>query len=145
MPLTDAEIEFLQSNRTAAMITVGSDGRPKAIRVGVALVDGKLWSSGNEARIRTRRLRQDPRCTLFVFSPGPDALTLETSVRIVDGPAAVDPSVRLFRVMQDRPEGPLRWFGEELDESQFRERMVSEGRLIYEFDVEHSYHFAARM
>jgi Pyridoxamine 5'-phosphate oxidase len=142
MPLADlsaAEIAFLRRNRSAAMITVGADGMAKAVRVGVALVDGELWSSGTDARTRTRRLRRDPHCTLFVFEPGYLWLALETTVDILDGPDAADSNIRLFREMQGRPEGPLSWFGGEYDEDRFRQLMVDEGRLIYQFDVQRSY------
>lgn len=112
---------------------------PKAVRVGVALVDGKLWSSGTEDRIRTRRLRSDPRCTLFVFGKGYESLTLETDVKVLDGAGVVDQSVQLFRTMQGRPQGPLMWFGRELEEEDFRQAMIDQGRLIYEFHPKRSY------
>ena len=67
MSLSQDEVSFLERQHSAAMITIGSGGMPKPARVGIALVDGKLWSSGTQDRVRTRRLRQDPRCTLFVF------------------------------------------------------------------------------
>jgi len=38
MALTESQAEFLASNRSAAMITVGADGMPKAVRVSVAVV-----------------------------------------------------------------------------------------------------------
>lgn len=139
MSLTAEQREFLNENRSAAMITIGDDGMPKAVRVGVALVDGKIWSSGTRERTRTRRLRRDPRCTLFVFEPGWSALTLETTVELLEGGDVADQSVRLFRVMQRRPEGPLTWFGEELDEGDFRQAMIEGGRLIYEFHVNKAY------
>jgi hypothetical protein len=137
--LSDEEREFVRGNRSAAMITVTPAGVAKAARVGVALVDGRLWSSGTQARARTRRLRRDPRCTLFVFDAGFGWLALETTVTILEGPDAPAQSVRLFRVMQDRPAGPLSWFGGELEEAAFRQAMVDEGRLIYEFDVHRAY------
>lgn len=121
------------------MITIAPDGTPKAVRMGVALVDGKLWSSGTEGRVRTRRLRRDPRCTLFVFDSGYRWLTLETTVTILDGPGVPEQSVRLFRVMQGKPAGPLSWFGGDLSEEEFRAAMVSEQRLIYEFNVHRAY------
>jgi hypothetical protein len=121
------------------MITVGRDGTPKAARVGVALVDGKLWSSGTADRVRTGRLRRDPRCTLFVYDTGYAWLALETSVTILDGPDAAERSLRLFRVMQDRRTGPLSWFGGEVAEDDFLRAMVDEGRLVYEFEVHHTY------
>ncbi len=67
MSLTDSQFAFLEKNHAAAMITIGKEGTPRAVRVGIALVDGKLWSSGTQDRVRTARLRHDPRCTLFVF------------------------------------------------------------------------------
>jgi Pyridoxamine 5'-phosphate oxidase len=143
MALSDDEIEFLRKNRSAAMITVGSDGVAKAVRIGLGLVDGKLWSSGTDERARTRRLRRDPRCTLFAFEPGFLYLTLETTVELIDGPEAVDFNVRLFRELQGRPAGPLTWFGGEHDEDRFREIMVEEGRLIYQFEVQRSYGYTS--
>jgi Pyridoxamine 5'-phosphate oxidase len=139
MSLTAAEFEFLESQHRAAMITIGAGGAPKAVRVGVALVDGKLWSSGTQDRVRTRRLRRDPRCTLFVFDAGFSFLTLETTVTILDGPDAATQNLRLFRVMQSRPTGPLAWYGTDLDEPSFLQRMQEEGRIVYEFDVSRSY------
>jgi PPOX class probable F420-dependent enzyme len=121
------------------MITVGRDGTPKVSRVGVALVDGKLWSSGTADRVRTRRLRRDPRCTLYVYDPGYAWLALETTATILDGPDAAELNLRLFRVMQDQPTGALSWFGGELSEEDFLRAMVDEGRLIYEFEVHHTY------
>jgi PPOX class probable F420-dependent enzyme len=133
------EAEFLGTHRTAAMITVTPDGVAKTARVGVALVDGKLWSSGTQDRVRTRRLRSDPRCTLFVFSDSFNWLTVESTVTILDGPDAPELNVRLFRVMQSRPTGPLSWFGGELDEEAFKARMVEDQRLVYQFDVQRTY------
>lgn len=96
-------------------------------------------SSGTQARVRTRRLRRDPRCTLFVFDQAVSWLTLETTVSILDGPETAAQNLRLFRVMQNRPSGPLSWFGGELDEAAFLQTMVDEDRLIYEFEVHRSY------
>ena len=139
MSLSEQDLDVLANNHSAAMITVGRDGTPKAARVGVALVDGKLWSSGTADRVRTGRLRRDPRCTLFVYDTGYAWLALETSVTILDGPDAAERSLRLFRVMQDQPTGPLSWFGGELAEDEFFRAMVDERRLIYEFEVHHTY------
>jgi hypothetical protein len=139
MALTAKEIAFLERQHSAAMITIGEGGVPKAVRAGVALVDGNLWSSGTQGRVRTSRLRRDPRCTLFVFDQGYAWLTLETTVTILDGPEAAAQNLRLFRVMQNRPSGPLSWFGGEHDEASFLRIMADEGRLIYQFEVERAY------
>jgi PPOX class probable F420-dependent enzyme len=139
MSLTQPDSDFLIDHHSAAMITVGRDGTPKVSRVGVALVDGKLWSSGTADRVRTGRLRRDPRCTLYVYDPGYAWLALETTVTILDGPDAAQLNLRLFRVMQDRPTGSLSWFGGELSEEDFLRAMVDERRLVYEFEVHHTY------
>lgn len=139
MTLASEEISFLERHHSAAMVTVGEGGQPKAARVGVALVDGNLWSSGTQGRVRTRRLRRDPRCTLFVFDKAYAWLALETTVTILEGPEAAARNLRLFRVMQNRPSGPLSWVGGELDEDAFLQAMVDENRLVYEFAVHRSY------
>jgi hypothetical protein len=133
MELDEKQRAFLQDHHAAAMITTARDGAAKAVRVGVALVDGRIWSSGTADRVRTKRLRRDPRSTLFVFDPGPRFLTIEAAVTILDGESAPQNNLELFRVMQNRPEGSLNWYGEDLDEDAFLARMVSEGRLVYEF------------
>jgi hypothetical protein len=139
MTWSDRDNDFLAKNHAAAMITVSPNGVAKTARVGVAIVEGKLWSSGTRDRVRTGRLRRDPRCTLFVFDNTFAWLALETTVTVLDGPDAPDLNVRLFRIMQGQPAGPLTWFGAELEEPAFLQTMVDEGRLIYQFDVERAY------
>jgi hypothetical protein len=133
MELNEKQREFLQDHHAAAMITTARDGTPKAVRVGVALVEGRLWSSGTADRVRTKRLRRDPRSTLFVFDKGPLYLSIESAVTILEGADAPRNNLDLFRVMQSRPTGPLNWYGVELDEDAFLARMVTERRLVYDF------------
>lgn len=134
MELTQEQTAFVEQNRSAAMITLRGDGTPVAVRVGVALVDGKLWSSGTQGRVRTRWLRRDPRSTLFVYEAGGFRfLNIECRVSILEGTDVPEQSVRLFRVMQRRPTGPLLWNGKETSEEEFLRTMVDEQRLIYEF------------
>jgi PPOX class probable F420-dependent enzyme len=135
MDLDAKALTFLEHNHSAAMTTLRKDGSPHSVRVGVGLVEGKLWSSGTQDRTRTKHLSRDSRCSLFVFDPAYRYLVLDTTVTIIEGADAADPSVQLFRVMQGRPGGPLQWLGRELSEDDFRATMVDEGRLIYEFDV----------
>ena len=139
MPLSDHDIQFLGAHHTAGMITVAADGTAKVARVGIALVDGKVWSSGTQDRVRTKRLRRDPRCTLYVHGPQFEWLALESTVTIRDGDDAPELNLQLFRIMQDKPTGPLSWFGGELDEPTFLRTMVDEQRLVYEFEVHRSY------
>ncbi len=139
MGLSDGDLAFLADNHSAAMITLGPDGLPKVARVAVAMVDGKLWSSGTQERVRTGRLRHDPRCTLYVHDDTWSWVALETTVTILEGTDVPALSVRMFRQMQSRPSGPLSWFGGELEEADFLARMEDERRLIYEFDVQRAY------
>jgi hypothetical protein len=84
-------------------------------------------------------VRRDPRCTLYVHATSPAWRGLETTVTLLDGPDAPELNLRLFRVMQGRPAGPLWWYGHELDETAFVDQMRAERRLVYEFEVERSY------
>ena len=137
--LGERERAFLDANHSAAMITLGGDSVPKVARVGVALIEGRVWSSGTADRVRTRRLRHNPTSTLFVFDTAFAFLALETTVTILDGPDAPEQNLRLFRLMQGKPAGPLSWFGSELDEDAFLRTMREEQRLIYEFEVHRTY------
>ncbi|MEX0683943.1 MAG: pyridoxamine 5'-phosphate oxidase family protein [Dehalococcoidia bacterium] len=136
---------FLKDNSAASMITPRRDGSAHAVRVGVALVDGKIWSSGTQSRARTKHLRRDRRATLFVFEPaGWRWLSLESVVTVLDGPDAPDLNIKLFEVMQGAlPQQPrprhLMWFGQEKTIDEFREAMIEEQRLIYEFEIQRAY------
>ena len=123
------------------MTSLGRDGTPHTVRVGVALVDGKLWSSGAQTRRRTTHLRHDPRSTLFVFDERFRYLTIEAEVTILDGPEAAELHLRLMRTMQRRPaDSPtLSWFGGEQTPEQFVATMPAEGRIIYQFEVLRTY------
>ncbi|MBV9326022.1 MAG: pyridoxamine 5'-phosphate oxidase family protein [Chloroflexi bacterium] len=133
---SDRQRAFLEKNHGAAMITLRADGTPHAVRVGVALVDGKLWSSGVPERLRTRQLRRDPRATLFVFEQGYGYLTIESRVTILDAPDAAEQNLRLFDIMQStRPDkSVLMWQGQPKTRDDFLAAMRDERRLVYEFE-----------
>jgi len=94
-----------------------------------------LPRTGTVDRARTRRLRRDPRATLFVFEAGHGYRSYETTVTIIDGPAGIDANVRFFRTVRRRPAGPIEFFGTEYDEPAFRHVLINDGRIVYEFDV----------
>jgi PPOX class probable F420-dependent enzyme len=138
--------DYLERNHSAAMVTLRADGRPHVARVGVALIDEKLRSSGIPSRVRTGHLRRDPRSTLFVFDPSAPWtwLGLEADVTILDGEDAPALNVELFRVMQRGMSpapaaGNLLWNGEEKTPEEFLRIMAQEQRLIYEFEVVRTY------
>jgi PPOX class probable F420-dependent enzyme len=129
--LSEDDREFVEHHRAAVMVTLKADGTPHVARVGVGLVDGKLWSSGTQDRIRTKHLRRDPRCTLFVFDEGHAYrwLGVETTVTILDGHDAPQQNLALYRALAGEPD----------DVDEYLRAMVAERRLIYEFDVIRSY------
>ncbi|MEA2460176.1 MAG: hypothetical protein QOH90_353 [Actinomycetota bacterium] len=122
---------FIEKNSAAFMCTLKRDGTPHVVRMDCGLVDGKLWSSGTQDRVRTKHLRRDPRATLALpnLSKSYEWLTLECTVRILDGPDAVEQNLTLYRVLAGEPH--------DLDE--YREAMVKEKRLIYEFEILKAY------
>lgn len=129
--MDDKVRRFLESNHAAVMTTLKSDGTPHVARVGVGLVDGKLWSSGTQTRLRTGHLRRDPRATLAVldYSNPYRWMGLETRVTIREGDSAVDDNLALYRVLAGEPD----------DLQEYRDAMVAEQRLVYEFTVERAY------
>ena len=134
---------FIDQHPSAAMVTLRADGTPHTARVGVAVVDGRIWSSSTQSRLRTKHVRRDQRSTLFVFDTSPDSkwLGLETDVTILDGPDAPQLNLRLMRQMQkDRaPEDKVAWFGRMLSEEEFLAKMLEDQRLVYEFHVKRAY------
>jgi hypothetical protein len=144
MNLSGDQIAFINKSRSAAMVTLRADGTPHAVRVGVVVVDGRVWSSGTEKRLRTRLLRHDPRCTFFVFEPGFGFLTLEGAAKILEGPDVPTLSLKLFQTMQAEMAPPptpghILWNGKEMAPDEFIEAMIQERRLIYELEVERAY------
>ena len=139
--LTEAQESFLRGHRSAAMTTLRRNGTPHTVRIGVTLVDGKIWSSGTRDRVRTRHLRHDPRSSLFVFDGEWRWLALECRVHILDGSDAPELNLRLFEEMQrgQAPAGRIAWFGTEHTSDEFLQIMRDERRLIYEFHVDRVY------
>ena len=131
MALSDSGRAFIANNPSAVMVTLKADGTPHVARVGVGMVDGKLWSSGTQGRLRTKHLRRDPRCTLIVFSDDDryQWLGLETTVTILDGPDAPELNLRLYRTLAGEPD----------DVDEYLRAMVDERRLVYEFEVGYTY------
>jgi PPOX class probable F420-dependent enzyme len=121
---------FLEEHHRAVQATIKPDGQPHVARIGIGLVDGKLWSSATQDRVRTGYLRKDPRSTLFVFTDGPQAwMGLETRVTILEGPDAPQLNLALYRVLAGEPD--------DLDE--YLQAMVDEKRVIFEFEITRAY------
>jgi PPOX class probable F420-dependent enzyme len=129
----DERIEkFLKDNHLAVMTTLRADGSPHSVMVGVGLVDGRLWSSGTQDRVRTQHVKKDNRATLLLLNrDNPWSwISIDSHVTILDGPDAVDQNQALYEVMTGGPP-------ENLEE--YRQAMVDERRLIYEFSIDRTY------
>lgn len=131
---------FIERTRSAAMTTLRPDGTPHSVRIGVAMIDGKIWSSSTETRQRTKHLRRDPRSTLFLFDAEWRWLTLECTTHILDGPDVYDQNLRFFQTMQTPGEpGRMTWFGRDVSTDDFMQIMRDERRVMYEFEAVRAY------
>lgn len=145
LPLNQTELQFLTGHHQAAMITLRADDTPHVAQVGIGLVAGpdgrqRLWASGTQRRVRTRHLRRDPRCTLFVFDPPVRWLGLETTVTILDGPDAPSLHPRLFRaVLGLGPHQKIAWGSKEATDDEIVAMTAAEERLIYDFEIHQTY------
>ena len=120
---------FLEVNHGAVQTTLAPDGTPHVARIGVGLVDGKLWSSATQDRVRTKHLRRDPRSTLCVLADSPwQWLGIETTVRILEDDPVED-NLRLYRVLAGEPD----------DLEEYKAAMVTEKQIIYEFEIGRTY------
>jgi PPOX class probable F420-dependent enzyme len=135
--LTEAQREFLRNNHSAVMATLDASGWPHVVPVGCALIDGQLWSSGRQGRVRTRHLRDRPHATLTVLplrtpqhpghrphrAPGHrgEWVSVFGSVTIrADDP--VEDNLRLYcQIMGGPPERP----------DEYADVMLREKRLVY--------------
>jgi PPOX class probable F420-dependent enzyme len=129
--MDDKVREFLEAHHDAVMTTTKRDGTPHVARIGVGLVEGKLWSSGTQTRVRTKHLRRDPRSALMVLDSSSRYrwLGLECEVKILDGDDAPELNLKLYRTLAGEPD----------DVAEYLDAMVKEQRLIYEFEVKRAY------
>lgn len=124
--MDDSVRAFLEKHHDAVMTTTKANGMPHVARIGIGLVDGKLWSSGTQDRVRTAHLRRDPRSALMVMGDNRwQWLGLETTVTILEGPDAPQLNLKLYRALAGEPD----------DTDEYLEAMVAEKRLIYEFQI----------
>ena len=121
--LSDRQRAFLEANHSAVMATVDGRGRPHAVPVLCALVDGQLWSSGTELRVRTRYLAARPYASLTVLGQGfwGEWLTVRGPVE-TRRERGVEDNLRPDRAVTGRDPDDL---------EEYRAAMVAERRLVY--------------
>ena len=129
--LSDRQRAFLEANHSAVMATVDGRGRPHAVPVLCALVDGQLWSSGTELRVRTRYLAARPYASLTVLGQGfwGEWLTVRGPVE-TRRERGVEDNLRLYRAVTGRDPDDL---------EEYRVAMVTERRLVYALTPERVY------
>ena len=122
---------FLETHHSAIMATIRKNGVPHVARISCGLVDGELWSSGTETRVRTAHLRRDNRATLCVVDDQNrySWMGLETTVDVLDGPDRAEQNLKLYRVLAGEPD----------DLEEYMAAMISEQRLIYRFNIVKAY------
>ena len=116
----------VEGRRDAVLTTLRSDGSPQLTNIYFSLVEGLLRISVTDSRAKTRNLRRDPRCSLWV--PGDDFFhwvvlegeaELSAVARAVDG-EATDELVAHYRAI----------YADHEDWDEFRRSQVADGRLI---------------
>jgi hypothetical protein len=142
--LSEVDGRFITAHPHAAMITVGSDSRPKAVKMEAAVVDGCLESASHADKVRNLRLRRDPRCTLYFADGEQRWLSLEVDVEVVEGPDAPARLLRYFRIRDNKPSGPLDYHSdcshyEGLGDDAFLKVMADENAVLYSFTITKSY------
>ncbi len=92
--MSDAEIaEFVATNRTGTLATVGPDGQPHLTAMWYGVVDGEIWLETKAKSQKAVNLQRDPRVS-FLLEDGQTYDTLrgvsfEGLAEIVDDPDAV--------------------------------------------------------
>jgi PPOX class probable F420-dependent enzyme len=130
--VNDKITSFLERYHDAVMTTLKKDDTPHVARIGVGLVDGKLWSSGTRTRVRTKHVQRDPRSALMVLGGTRwEWLGLETKVKIIDdGDGTIEENLALYRLLAGKDPD---------DMDDYYRGMRDEQRLIYEFHIERGY------
>ena len=120
--LSEHHRSFLAANHTAVMATVDDRGRPHAVPVLCALIDGRLWSSGTDLRVRTRYLEARPHASLTVLAKGFWGEWLGVSGPVeIRRDRRVEDNLRLYRAVTGRDPDDL---------AAYRAAMVTERRLV---------------
>jgi PPOX class probable F420-dependent enzyme len=129
MQLDEQARRFLEENHSAIMVTVRPNGTAHVARVSCGLVDGKLWSSGNVSRVRTKHLRANPNATMCIFARDRRWIGIEAVVSIHEGPDAPQKTLDLQRAQGREPE----------DVDAFLKDMAAQQRIVYEFEPRRIY------
>src|SRR6266513_6310416 len=127
--LNERMLDFIRQQKSAIVCTVRKDGSSHTARVTAGVVDGKLWISGTQNRVRTKHLRANPRASVAIFANDGKWLGIEANVTIHEGPDAPQKALALQRATGREPE----------DVDGFLKNMAAQNRIIYEFEPNRIY------
>jgi PPOX class probable F420-dependent enzyme len=125
----DSALTFVRARQRGALATIRADGRPQLSNIMYIPVDDEFWISVTSSRAKTKNLRRDPRCVLYV--PGEDFwnfVVLDGTVKLTDVTSDEHDDVA-----EELVEYYRRGSGEHPDWDDFRSVMVREGRLLAKF------------
>jgi PPOX class probable F420-dependent enzyme len=132
----DDAFEFVGGHSQGVLVTLRSNGRPQLSNIIYAPGSGhSVRVSVTEGRAKTKNLRRDPRASLYVTREDFYAYVvldgeaaLSPVARAIDDPV-VDELVEMYRLLR----------GEHPDWDEYREVMVSEGRVVATLTATYAY------
>jgi PPOX class probable F420-dependent enzyme len=124
----DAARSFLREHHRGILATTRPDGRPQMSTVAVALdEDGRPAISTRETAYKVRRIRADPRVSLFVTSEDFRSwIQVDGTATVLSLPDAMEPLVAQYRAVA----------GEHPDWDEYRAAMEEQQRVIVLIDME---------
>lgn len=126
MDITQA-LKHVEQNGAGTLVTLRADGSPHASVVLAAVVDGRLWISSTQDRLKTRNLRHDPRVT-FASGIRPWA-AIDGRATVRDGEDVLERLRRYYRAAS----------GEHPDWNEYDDAMIRERRLIIDVEPVRAY------
>ena len=125
MDLAEA-LAFIQNNKAGVLGTVGPDGAPHLVVIGVAVKGGTLLISTPRTTVKARNIERDPRVTI-VFGIRPwVGIAGRARILTEDLPARFREYYRLAA-------------GEHPDWDEFDQAMIDEQRVLIEVTPERAY------
>lgn len=134
MELAEA-LAFASGRRHGALVTIGRSGRPQLSMIVYAMDGPVARISVTADRVKTANLRRDPRASLYVVGDNPWAwVVLEGTAELSDVAASTHDPVTEELVELYRTVG-----GQHPDWEEYRQAMVTDGRLVVRLRATRAY------
>jgi PPOX class probable F420-dependent enzyme len=122
-----AEALAKAQEQPGTLVTLFDDGRPQVSVVFAAVVDGHLWVSVTQDRVKTRNVRRDPRVVIsFGTMPW---FAIEGRATLREGPDVLEDLRRYYRTAR----------GEHDNWEAYDAAMIADQRLIMEIEPLRAY------